>query len=114
LDTTKLACATSSSPECFTPEQLTALTQIFAGRRDRYGRTVAAGYRPSGAEAGFPITGIGWEGWITAGQPDGGPPPALAVFARGLLEDLSARTDLDLGDVRLRRGLHQSEPRPSN
>jgi feruloyl esterase len=84
LDTAPLACGTDNTPECFTPPQLGALTQIIDGRRDRYGHTVALGYQPSGSEGTPP----GWGGWLSAGH---GAPTPHALFARALLQDLMQR-----------------------
>lgn len=75
----------ASAPECFTPPQLAALTQIFEGRRGRFGRSLAEGYLASGVEAGAPTAMVGWEGWILGNQ---AAPSTHALFARGILEDL--------------------------
>jgi len=81
LDTASFLCGTNTTPACFTPPQLGALTQILEGRRDRYGRRLALGYLPSGAEAGP----LGWGAWLAAA---GGATTPHAIFARGLLQDL--------------------------
>lgn len=86
LDTAPLACGAASEPACFTAPQLAALAQISAGRRDRRGRTLAAGFQPSGVEAGAPTTALGWAGWLLAGE---AAPPAQALFARGILQDFA-------------------------
>jgi hypothetical protein len=82
FDASKLACVSSSSPQCFTAPQITALRRIHAGARDARGRQVAFGYLPSGGEAGLPRY-LGWDNWImTAGGPH-----TQAIFAKGLLAD---------------------------
>jgi pimeloyl-ACP methyl ester carboxylesterase len=82
LDTTALACGTASADACFTPPQIAALEQIYAGRRDRNGRRLAWGYRPSGLEA---IAAVGWANWMSYNQ---AAPTAHYLFARGWLQDL--------------------------
>ncbi|EEF24842.1 Feruloyl esterase B precursor, putative, partial [Ricinus communis] len=55
VDVAKLSCANSSSPQCFTAPQLSALRQIYEGPPKSGGRTVAFAYSASGAEAGRPV-----------------------------------------------------------
>ena len=81
-DLSKLACGVNSSAQCFTPPQLTALDKIFAGPHDKAGRQLAAGYPPSGSEAGAPN---GWDGYILTG-PSGR--PGGEVLVGGLLKDV--------------------------
>jgi feruloyl esterase len=57
--TNRLACGTSSSPDCFSPEQISALDRIYAGYRDRKGRWTAVPYLPAGSEVSDPM--FGWD-----------------------------------------------------
>jgi hypothetical protein len=85
LDVSKLACGVSSSPQCFSEPQLTALKQIYAGPRDASGHQLTAAYLASGSEVGTPFPPLGWEGYIlggSSGQPGGG------VLVGGLLKDV--------------------------
>jgi feruloyl esterase len=81
LDVAPLSCGADNTPQCFTPPQLAALTQIVEGRRDCHQYIAPARFRPAGAEAGP----RGWGGWLAADQ--AGPTPH-ATLARGLLQDL--------------------------
>jgi len=85
LDVSKLACGTSSSPQCFNPPQLAALKRIYAGPRDASGRPLAGGYLASGSEAGTPWPQLGWEGYILTGP---GGQPQGEILVQGLLENL--------------------------
>jgi Tannase and feruloyl esterase len=74
FDAAKLACGTSSSPQCFSDPQLAALRRIHAGPHNSAGRQLAGGYLPSGSEAGDPAPQLGWEGYLLrgkAGKPGG-------------------------------------------
>ena len=88
VDLSRLACGVDSSPQCFTPPQLTALEKIIAGPRDASGAQLTPGFPASGAEVGNPAPMLGWEGWILSAQKS---PPAHVVFATGLLRDLVAK-----------------------
>ena len=66
LDTSKLACGVTDSPQCFSPTQIKALERIYAGVHDKSGRRVAFGYPPGGAEVGNPVAQFGWDGNILA------------------------------------------------
>jgi feruloyl esterase len=68
FDTAKLSCANSSSPQCFTVPQLAALQRSHAGPRNARGKQLAAGYLPSGSEAGNPAPQLGWEGYLLLGN----------------------------------------------
>jgi feruloyl esterase len=92
FDTAKLACGTSSSDQCFAPEQVGALDRLLAGPHNSRGAQVAPAYPLSGAEAGRPVPNLGWEGWIAAG---GSQPPANAQFPHGILQDLVAKPFAD-------------------
>ncbi len=109
FDASKLACGTNSSPQCFTKPQLEALKRIQAGPHDSSGRRVAWGYPPSGAEAGDPAPGLGWEGWIMQGQKT---PPMHSDFSTGVLTNLVAKpfatpqsVDFDKDPARLKAAL---------
>jgi Tannase and feruloyl esterase len=67
LDTSKLACGTTDSPQCFSPAQIQALQRINAGPHDAKGHQLAPGYPAAGAEVGVP-TYFGWETWILSGE----------------------------------------------
>ena len=88
LDVSKLACGVNSSPQCFTKPQLAALRKIHAGPHDSAGRRVAFGYLPTGAEAGNPAPGLGWESWLAEGQKT---PTMHDSFTTGMLADLVAK-----------------------
>lgn len=88
LDVSKLACGVNSSPQCFTKPQLAALRKIHAGPHDSAGRRVAFGYLPTGAEAGNPAPGLGWESWLAEGQKT---PTMHDSFTAGMLADLVAK-----------------------
>ncbi len=85
FDVSKLACGVSSSSQCFSAPQLTALRRIYAGPHDRAGRPLTASYLPSGSEVGAPSPTLGWDGYILTG-PSGRPQSGLLVG--GLLKDL--------------------------
>jgi hypothetical protein len=59
VDTSKLACGVSTSPDCFTPAQLVALKRIYAGRKDKKGRWAAVPFPPAGSEVADPL--FGWD-----------------------------------------------------
>ena len=82
-DLSRLACGANPSPECFMPAQLAALRQIYAGPHDKTGRSLAAGYPPSGSEVGAPN---GWTGYIV--KAPGGPPTGAEALIGGLLKDV--------------------------
>ena len=85
FDAAKLACGTSTSPQCFSTPQIAALQRIHLGARDSHGRKLSGGYLPSGSEAGNPSPVLGWEGYLlpAKGQPSGGD-----SLASGILTDL--------------------------
>ena len=87
FDVAKLACGTSSSPQCFTPAQMAALRRIYAGPRNASGRQVAAAYLPSGSEPGNPAPALGWDGYILA-KP--GAHSQAYPLAQGALQDFIA------------------------
>jgi Tannase and feruloyl esterase len=68
FDAAKLACGTSSSAMCFSAPQIAALKRIQAGPTNSAGRQLAAGYLPSGSEAGNPAPQLGWEGYLLRGK----------------------------------------------
>jgi Tannase and feruloyl esterase len=92
IDTSKLACGVSTSSQCLSPAQKTALDRIQAGPRNSRGQSVSPPYLLSGAEAGSPVPQLGWEGWIIAG---GKTSPAHKVFPNGILQDLVAQPFAD-------------------
>jgi feruloyl esterase len=109
LDSSKLACGASNSPQCLSSPQLTALARIFAGPHDASGRQLTGGYLPSGSEAGVPWPTMGWEGYILTGS-SGRPQGELLVG--GLLKDLvqqpfatPATFDFNKDPARLRTAL---------
>jgi pimeloyl-ACP methyl ester carboxylesterase len=63
FDASRLACGTSSSPQCFTQPQIAALRQIHAGAKDSAGRQLTGGYLPSGSEVGKPAPVFGWDSY---------------------------------------------------
>ncbi len=85
FDAAKLQCGTSQSAQCFSPQQVTALKRIHDGPRDAAGRLLAAGYLPSGSEAGKPLPMMGWEGYLLSNA--GGVPQAESL-AGGMLKDV--------------------------
>ncbi|MCE7797071.1 tannase/feruloyl esterase family alpha/beta hydrolase [Sphingobium sufflavum] len=85
FDTSKLACGTSKSDQCFSPVQLSALKRIYAGPRDASGHVVARGFLPSGSEVGSPTPQLGWEGYLLTPP---GREPRNESLAGGLLGDL--------------------------
>lgn len=109
FEASQLACGVSSSPQCFTKPQLAALARIHAGPHDKSGRRAAWGYPPSGAEVGVPAPGLGWEGWIAAGQKT---PPMHTAFPTGMFRDIVAKPfatpatfDFDKDPARLKAAL---------
>lgn len=118
FDATKLACDTSSSPQCFSPPQVAALERIQRGARDGRGRKLTGGYLASGSEAGNPAPFLGWEGYLL-------PPPGKQSngdsHASGLLQDLAqtpiattATFDFDKDPVRLKAALSRDLDAPTN
>jgi hypothetical protein len=85
LDTSKLSCGISNSPQCFTAPQLAALKKIYAGPHDASGHQLTGGYLPSGSEAGTPWPSLGWEGYILTGP---GGRPQGEILVGGLLKDV--------------------------
>jgi feruloyl esterase len=83
VDLAPLACGASSSKECFSPAQITALGRITGGVKDQNGRTVALGYPLTGGEVGIPKY-FSWETWI-AGIPGRG--SSHYLFAQAFLRD---------------------------
>jgi feruloyl esterase len=59
VDTQKLACGISNSPDCFAPAQVVALERIYSGRKDKHGRWAAMPYLPAGSEVSDPL--FGWD-----------------------------------------------------
>jgi len=88
FDTSRLACGTSSSDQCFSPAQVTALDRIYAGPRNSAGRQVAPTYLPAGSESGTPNPYLGWEGFLVGG-PAGA--PGARFLAQGTLQDLTRK-----------------------
>ena len=105
FDVAKLDCATSDSPQCFTPPQLDALRKIYAGPRDSSGRQLAPAFPASGGEHG--TTGSsGWELWLLG---SGKRRPNQSFLPDGVLADFVAEPfattdsfDFDKDSVRLR------------
>jgi pimeloyl-ACP methyl ester carboxylesterase len=64
FDPAKLSCSVSSSPQCLSDPQITALGRIHAGPRSSKGVQLAGGYLPSGSESGDPSPMLGWEGYL--------------------------------------------------
>lgn len=93
LDTSRLACATSSSPQCFTPPQITALNRIYAGPRNASGQLVGPAYLPSGSEVGDERYRLGWDSFIfgTAERP-----PTNGIFPHNLLQNFVAEPFADV------------------
>lgn len=85
FDASKLACGTSKSAQCFSPQQVAALKRIQVGPRDASGHLLAAGYLPSGAEAGKPIPTMGWEGYLLSAP---GSVAQAESLAGGMLRDV--------------------------
>lgn len=67
LDTAKLGCGTSASPDCFTPAQIAALDRIYAGHKASDGRWIAMPFLPAGSEVRDPL--FGWDSSIFATPP---------------------------------------------
>jgi Tannase and feruloyl esterase len=67
FDASKLLCSNSSSPQCFSEQQVGALRRLHAGPMSSAGRRLAGGYLPSGSEAGDPAPMLGWEGYLMSG-----------------------------------------------
>ena len=85
LDTSKLSCGVSNSPQCFSAPQLEALKKIYDGPHDASGHQLTGGYLPSGSEVGTPWPPLGWEGYILTGSAGR---PAGEVLVGGLLRDV--------------------------
>ncbi len=82
FDPAVLACDNDAAETCFSAAQIAALEHIERGRLAPDGTRLAYGFPASGAEAGKPFPGLGWEGWITG---EGGQPPNHAVFPGEML-----------------------------
>jgi Tannase and feruloyl esterase len=90
IDLSKLACGAAASPQCFTPNQLGALKNIYAGPHDAAGNKVVPAFLPGGAEG---IGSGGWGGWIFARESF----PAIdSFFPAGLLKDFVAKPFADI------------------
>lgn len=59
----RLLCAPGQSEQCLTAPQVETLRAIYQGPRTAKGVQLFPGFDP-GAEAGFPVPGIGWDGWM--------------------------------------------------
>jgi Tannase and feruloyl esterase len=86
FDASKLACGVSDSPQCFSKAQVTAVTRIHNGVRDKNGKLIAYGFPPSGAEVGNPVKAFGWDGNIVAKFQ---PVTSDKTFSNSLLNDLA-------------------------
>lgn len=87
IDVSKLACGASTSAQCFSAAQTTALRQFYDGPPRSNGRPIAFPFSPSGAEAGRPVPFLGWDGFIAAG---GKVPPQQTVLAQGTIQQLQS------------------------
>ena len=85
FDASKLLCSNSSSPQCFSDAQISALRRLHAGPRNSAGLQLAGGYLPSGSEAGDPAPMLGWEGYLMSG---GNVSSAGRGLADGMLDGL--------------------------
>ncbi len=92
IDFARLACGTSSTPQCLTAPQVDALTKIARGPRDARGSQLAYPYSLTGSVKGYPVASLGWEGWVMKG---GNQLPMGAIFPRGVLSDFIARPFAD-------------------
>ncbi len=93
FDPARLACGTSPAAQCFSPPQITALRRMLQGPSDSRGRPLAETYPVSGAEAGNPIPGLGWENWLMTG---GAHQSANIMFPKGMLENFNTGLDPEL------------------
>jgi feruloyl esterase len=117
VDFSRLACGVSSSPQCLSPAQVTALQMIARGPQDRRGRTIVPPYSFTASVRGAPVPQSGWEGWIFTG---GKSPPSSTFFARGTLADFFdqpfadvASFDWNRDPARLRAALSADlDPKP--
>lgn len=66
IDTSKLACGVSTSADCFTPQQLTALALIYAGHKNRKGQWTALPLLAAGSEVHDPL--FGWDSGVFLGR----------------------------------------------
>ena len=105
LDVSKLECATSDSPQCFTPPQVEALRKIYAGPRNSSGRQLAPAFPASGGEHGT-AGSSGWELWVLG---DGKRRPNQSFLPDGILANFIAEPfastdtfDFDKDTARLR------------
>ena len=118
FDASKLACGTSSSPQCFSAPQIAALHRIHAGPRDAAGRQLAGGFLPSGSEPGNPAPPLGWDGYFLA-KP--GVRPGSDYLAGGVLGDFIphpfatvASFDFNRDTPRLRAAMARDIDAPSD
>jgi feruloyl esterase len=95
FDASKLACGTSSSPQCFTPPQIIALNRIYDGPRDATGHPIAPAYGPSGSEQGDAMLPVGWENGIFGTTER---PSAHSLFAHHLLQSFIAAPFANVGN----------------
>jgi hypothetical protein len=118
FDAAKLACGTSSAPQCFSTAQVTALQRIYTGPRDGRGRQLASGFVPSGSEMGNPAPLLGWEGYMlpSATARSGGD-----LHASGLLDYFvqkpfatTASFDFDRDPARLKAALSADLDAPAD
>lgn len=111
FDAARLACGVSSSPQCLSQPQVTALQRIYRGPRTSAGRVLADAFLPSGSEAGNPMPSLGWESYIVS---NAGTPPGSQLIANGTLQNLiqqpfatTATFDFDRDPARLKAAMHE-------
>jgi type 1 glutamine amidotransferase len=100
FDTAALACDDAKEPGCFSPAQIDALALIMAGYHSASGERLAYGFPVTGAEAGRPLSSLGWEGWIT-GMEDR--PATHTVFPSELLENFFPEPFTTVADFQFER-----------
>ncbi|MGE3690218.1 MAG: tannase/feruloyl esterase family alpha/beta hydrolase [Novosphingobium sp.] len=93
FDVSKLACGTSSSPQCLSPAQVAAVSKMMDGPRNSRGRQLAFPYSMTASIKGYPAAQLGWEGWIMRGGKD---TPANSLFPTGMLRDFVAEPFTDM------------------
>ena len=86
FDPAVLACGQRTVTGCFTPAQIEALRQIYAGPTTPDGRRLYPGFPPSGSEVGS-LPDFGWNGWIF---PPANRPSNQALYPKAMLEDLTS------------------------